>query len=316
MYRGVLRAIASFLDSQGCAPVAPGAAPSGPVCRIVLQSLGSLGWSSSNLDGGEGHTEALLLFLAHLRQLLWQRRALVLATVPAALYPASALRLMSHTAHAALSLQSFAAAGGAGAAVAQHALGDYDGILRLEKAPALHSLQPSVTVAGAVAAPESGAAPSSAAAAAGNAAASSCFLYKCARRKIVIDKFALPPEAEEDATAPAPDSLQLEQAHRAPKPASVRSARPPPAASASAASASRGRIELGLDSDEQGDAENSGGLFAGAGGLSRRPGAETSSAPDPRRVRALAQNETLQGIVRGRATGCSGGHNLPGKMDF
>ena len=310
IYRNVLRAIALFLDQCGCVA---GSMGSGPVARIVLPSLGSLGW---HVDAST-QSEGLLLFLMHLRQLLSTRRAIALLSMPTALFPPPFMRAVAHWCHAAFALQSFAGAGSPSLArVAQQALGDYDGLLRLEKAPTLHSLQPSVAVAGAVAAPElssSGSASvSSAASAAASAASSSCFLFKCARRKIVIEKFALPPEDEEaDAPADASSVGQIETAHAAPKPASVRSTKPPPnTAAATAPSSSRGRIEL-----EDSDSAPSSGLAHSAAHLSRRPGTEVDKV-DPRRAKVRDANETLSSIVRGRATGCSSSHQLPGKMDF
>jgi len=284
----------------------------------------------------------MLLFLGHLRQLLWSRRAVALLCLPSALHPSASVgRLLAHGAHAALSLASFADAGGPGVqAVALQALGDYDGLLRLEKAPTLHALAPALGVAAHVA-PQDTATSGGSTGGAGSGATSS-FLYKCARRRILIEKFALPPEMDDTATAapaaagsaatPA-DTMALEHAARASKPASLRSTRPPPSmlASASAAAASvaqpaaaaqqRGRIELGLEHDDDGssDAQQldaSGSLRGSSASLSRRPGAEPDQKPDPRRAKAHAHNDALQAIVRGRAMGCSGTHQLPGKMDF
>jgi hypothetical protein len=336
IYCELLKRIAAFLEERGCvAPSATSTSNSGPVCRVVLHGLGGLGWH----EDAEHAVRPLLLFLGHLRQLLWNRRAVALLSVPAGLHPSSSAgRLMAHASHASLSLASFAdAAGGAGVqAVALQALGDYDGLLRLEKAPALHALAPALGVAAHVAPQEGGA---TAAAAGGGSNSTSSFLYKCARRRILIEKFALPPEMDEAAASvvasssssgstPA-EAMAHEHAARASKPASVRSTRPPPPASASstpggvpaAASASRGRIELGLeeeDDDEATSAAVGSSLRASGATLSRRPGVETGDdrKPDPRRAKAHAQNDTLQSIVRGRATGCSGTHQLPGKMDF
>jgi hypothetical protein len=345
IYCELLKRIAAFLDERGCvAPSAAGASASssGPVCRVVLHGLGGLGWH----EDAEHAVRPLLLFLGHLRQLLWNRRAVALLSVPAGLHPSSSAgRLMAHASHASLSLASFAdAAGGAGVqAVALQALGDYDGLLRLEKAPALHALAPALGVAAHVAPQEGGAAAAAGGGAAGSNSTSS-FLYKCARRRILIEKFALPPEMDEAAASvvasssasgsgggsstPA-EAMAHEHAARASKPASVRSTRPPPPASSSStpggvlAAASRGRIELGLEEDDEEDAAATaaaGGSSLRASGatLSRRPGVETGDdrKPDPRRAKAHAQNDTLQSIVRGRATGCSGTHQLPGKMDF
>jgi len=115
----------------------------------------------------------------------------------------------------------------------------------------------------------------------------------------------------------------MEHQLRASKPASVRSTRPPPGAAAAAAasgagSISRGRIELGLEPEESELADGAGGSLVGSSAaLSRRPGALLDSQTvDPRRAQAKEQSVALQNIVRGRASGCSGSHQLPGKMDF
>lgn len=269
LYRHTLSRIHTFLHSS----------PPGSVSRIFLDSFGSLGWSTNF----EAQQRCSQLFLAQLRQTIAKQGAtIVMMAVECATMNNALVRSMTHYADISLSVSGFSASAAASAKV----LGDYDGLIRLERAAPRHSLVPSSGIA-----EES---------AGSSAASGNCFLYKLTRRKIVVEKFALPPEVEEEAETTKEDTLNIETSHTSN--ITTRGAAP--------VRAKEKKIEY--DASDDGPS----GSLLGAG-LTRHQTDPTASAASRRQVDA-----PLHAILQGRSSvphahGCSNSHQMPGhKMDF
>jgi len=273
VYRHVLSEIKRFLEQSQTKNSAPQSS-SAPVSRILLQAFGGAGWRGAppSYCNTPPDPRNLLLFLMHLRQLAAQYHTLILIHLCAASFTPSVRALLSHYCHTLFSFSMFSDAALSLSSLTASTFGDYDGLLRVQRSPLLHSL---VSL--------SGGGGSSSAEENGN------FLVKRTRRAVCIDRFSLPPEESRE------DETQHKQQNKA----------------------STGTPTGGLGTSTSLDMEESGmSLSQGSSNLPRRHIDIQAEQEKKRQARHALANDPVMQIVRGRQMGCSGSHQLPGKMDF